>query len=105
MQEVQELPEEGGATSITYPSNTSESLMRITTKGQVTIPLAVRETLGLLPHTEVEFTIRGDTAVLTKAGTRRKGRMLIDHMRGRGRGRLTTDEILALTRPADPAKR
>src|SRR5258708_9066410 len=105
MREPQELPEEGGGSSITYQSNTSECLMRITTKGQVTIPLAVRETLGLLPHTEVEFTIRGDTAVLTKAGTHRKGRMLIEHMRGRGRGRLTTDEILALTRPADAHKR
>src|SRR5258708_24800069 len=50
MRETQELSEEGGANSITYPSNTAESLMRITTKGQVTIPLAVRETLGLLPH-------------------------------------------------------
>ena len=105
MSNAEELSEEGDANSITYPSNTSESLMRITTKGQVTIPLAVRETLGLLPHTEVEFTIRGDTAVLMKAGTRRKGRKLIEHMRGRGRGRLTTDEILALTRPADPGAR
>ena len=79
--------------------------MRITTKGQVTIPLAVREKLGLLPHTEVEFTVRGDTAVLMKAGTRRKGQMLIDHMTGRGNGRMTTDEIMALMRPADSRSR
>ena len=36
--------------------------MRITTKGQVTIPQAIREQLGLLPHTEVEFDIVGDSA-------------------------------------------
>ena len=47
--------------------------MRITSKGQVTIPLEVRERLGLLPNTEVEFTIRGDAALLTKAGARRRG--------------------------------
>src|SRR3954466_4839095 len=97
-----ELTESALDASITYQSNTAEAHMRITTKGQVTIPLAVRERLGVLPHTEVEFTIRGDTAVLTKAGTRRKGRMLIDHMSGRGSGRMTTDEIMALVRPADP---
>ncbi|MEP6730480.1 MAG: AbrB/MazE/SpoVT family DNA-binding domain-containing protein [bacterium] len=78
--------------------------MRITTKGQVTIPLAVREHLGLLPHTEVEFVIKGDTAVLTKATGRRRGRRLVEHMRGRGTVRMTTDQILALTRPTDAAK-
>ena len=30
--------------------------MRITAKGQVTIPAEIRERAGLLPHTEVEFT-------------------------------------------------
>lgn len=29
--------------------------MRVTTKGQVTIPLSVREKLGIIPHSEVEF--------------------------------------------------
>ena len=29
--------------------------MQITSKGQVTIPQNVRNQLGLLPHTEVEF--------------------------------------------------
>jgi AbrB family looped-hinge helix DNA binding protein len=92
--------------SITYKSNTSEVGMRITTKGQVTIPLEVRERLGLLPHTEVEFTIRGNTAVLTKAGGgTRRGRALVQHMRGRGGVAMTTDQILALTRDAPAGKR
>ena len=41
--------------------------MQITTKGQVTIPQHIREQLGLLPHTEVEFEIVGDHARIRKA--------------------------------------
>ena len=67
--------------------------MRITTKGQVTIPLQVREQLGLLPNTEVDFRVEGNTVVMTKASMRSKGRRLIDHMRGRGTVRMSTDEI------------
>ena len=63
-----ELPKATADASITYKSNT-EASMRITTKGQVTIPLQIRERLGLLPNTEVDFAIRGDTVVLTTAGT------------------------------------
>ena len=37
--------------------------MRITSKGQVTIPQHIREKLGLLPNTEVEFEIDRDTCV------------------------------------------
>src|SRR3989442_853246 len=40
--------------------------MRITSKGQVTIPLDIREKLGLLPHCEVEFTIDGDRVLIRK---------------------------------------
>ena len=72
--------------------------MRITTKGQVTIPVEIREQLGLLPHTEVEFDIKGDAVVLKKVRGRRRGRGVVEHMRGRGTVRLSTDEILALTR-------
>lgn len=84
--------------SITYQSNTNEASMRITTKGQVTIPLEVRERLGLLPNTEVHFRIQGDTVVLTKVSGRRKGQRLVEHMRGRGTVRMSTDEIMALMR-------
>lgn len=73
--------------------------MRITSKGQVTIPLAVREQLGLLPHTEVEFVVDGNVAYIKKAeGPSKRGQELIRHMRGRANVRMTTDEILALTR-------
>ena len=41
--------------------------MRITSKGQVTIPQAVREHAGLLPNTEVEFVIDGDLVFLVRS--------------------------------------
>lgn len=73
--------------------------MRITSKGQVTIPLAIRRKTGLLPATEVEFHLRGNTVILRRARTAgRRGGGLLDSMRGRATTRLTTDQIMALTR-------
>lgn len=76
--------------------------MRLTSKGQVTIPLEIREKLGLLPNTEVEFEIDGDAVRIRKAAAPvglTRGQMLIAHMRGRGTRRgMTTDEIMQLTR-------
>ena len=74
--------------------------MRITSKGQVTIPLEIRTRAGLLPHTEVEFALRGETVTLRKVtrGARGRGTRLIERMRGRGTVRMTTDDIMALTR-------
>ena len=73
--------------------------MRITSKGQVTVPVEVREKAGLLPNTEVEFVLRGNTVMLRKAGTpSRRGKRLIALMRGKGAKRMTTDQIMALTR-------
>lgn len=95
---MSDLPPNMAPPSITYHSNTEEAAMKITTKGQVTIPLHVRERLGLLPNTEVDFRVDGDTVVLTKAGVRSKGQRLIEHMRGRGTVRMSTDEIMALMR-------
>ena len=73
--------------------------MKITTKGQVTIPADVRERLGLLPNTQVEFVIEDGRAVLQKRRrSQRRGAKVIAHLRGRGTVPLTTEEILALTR-------
>jgi AbrB family looped-hinge helix DNA binding protein len=73
--------------------------MRITSKGQVTIPHAIREKAGLLPNTEVEFEFDG-RAVRIRRARRKTGRgaQLVAHMRGRGDKTLSTDEIMALTR-------
>lgn len=75
--------------------------MRITSKGQVTIPQHIREALGLLPDTEVEFEIDDNAVRIRPAAAPRRpdrGRLLVDHMRGRGSRRVTTDEIMKLTR-------
>jgi AbrB family looped-hinge helix DNA binding protein len=76
-----------------------EAFMKITVKGQVTIPQEIRERHGLLPGTEVEFVDDGEEVRLVKAeGGRRRGRALVERMRGRADTRLSTDEIMALTR-------
>jgi antitoxin PrlF len=76
--------------------------MRITSKGQVTIPQAVREKTGLLPNTDVEFVVDGtDVRIVKAAPGRRPSRGVTAVQRLResgGRVRLTTDEIMALTR-------
>ena len=73
--------------------------MRITSKGQVTIPRHVRDKLGLLPQTEVEFVVEGNVAyVQKKTGSQPRGRRLVEGMRGKATVKMTTDEIMALTR-------
>lgn len=77
--------------------------MRVTTKGQVTIPQDIRERLGIFPGTEVEFVIKGDSATLVKAkeknGRPTRGDRAIALLAGSATDkRLTTDEILRLTR-------
>jgi AbrB family looped-hinge helix DNA binding protein len=75
--------------------------MRITSKGQVTIPAEIRERAGLLPHTEVEFEFDGKVVRIVRAKTRNKdgrGTRLVAHLRGRGDIAMSTDAIMALTR-------
>ena len=75
--------------------------MRITSKGQVTIPQEIREKAGLLPNTEVEFVYEGGAVRILKAKAGKKpgrGAALVARMRGRGDVKMTTDEIMALTR-------
>ena len=73
--------------------------MRITSKGQVTIPVEIREKLGLVPNTEVEFEVIGDAVYLKKAKVNPNlGKSLVEMMRGKATVKMTTDEIMALTR-------
>lgn len=72
--------------------------MRITTNGQVTIPREIRELLGLLPHTEVAFEVRGDELILRKAESTHRGPTIAERLRGRGDVALSTDQILSMTR-------
>jgi AbrB family looped-hinge helix DNA binding protein len=73
--------------------------MNVTSKGQVTIPIEMRERLGILPNTRVEFRLRGQEIVLRKVESdRRRGREIVGRLRGKGSSKLSTDEILRLTR-------
>jgi len=73
--------------------------MRVTAKGQVTIPQEIRHRLGLLPETEVDFEVVGNAVRIRKArGRAGRGRSIVRRLRGRATTRLTTDQILALTR-------
>lgn len=73
--------------------------MRVTSKGQVTIPRNVRQHLGIFPQSEVEFVVEGNTVVLRMVtGETSRGKKLIETLRGRATVRMTTDEIMALTR-------
>lgn len=75
--------------------------MRITSRGQVTIPAEIRERAGLLPHTEVDFEFDGKAVRIVRAKGRRKdgrGARLIAHLRGRGDVAMSTDAIMALIR-------
>lgn len=74
--------------------------MRITTKGQVTIPQAVREELGLRPHTEVVFTIeRGAAVIRPKGGARTRGQRIAEHLKAHGaKMTMSSRELLGLLR-------
>jgi AbrB family looped-hinge helix DNA binding protein len=75
--------------------------MRITAKGQVTIPQEIRDQFGLLPETEVEFQVEGNTVRLVKVKPKRgtsRGQAAVRRLRGSSDVKMSTDEILALTR-------
>ena len=70
--------------------------MRVTQKGQVTIPLQVRRALGIQPGSDVEFDSNKHGARLLVDSDRAAEE--ISRMRGAGEGEMSTEEILALTR-------
>lgn len=75
--------------------------MRITSKGQVTIPADIRQQAGLLPHTEVDFEYDGVSVRIARAKRARRpgrGAQLVAQLRGQGDVAMSTDEIMALTR-------
>ncbi|MEO7651707.1 MAG: AbrB/MazE/SpoVT family DNA-binding domain-containing protein [Bryobacteraceae bacterium] len=79
--------------------------MGITSKGQITIPQEIRNKLGLLPNTEVEFAIVGDAVEMRKAKPKAqygaRGQAAINALRGTANTGMTTEEIMALMRGKD----
>ncbi len=72
--------------------------MKVTRKGQVTIPQALREKYGIGSDSEVDFVDEGNKIVLKKRGSRDRLLSRIRSARGSATIRMTTDEILKLTR-------
>lgn len=72
--------------------------MKVTEKGQVTIPIEIRERFGFLPHTDVDFVVEGDSVKLVALARGRRGESIVRRLEGSGSVRMTTDEIMALTR-------
>lgn len=74
--------------------------VHITSKGQVTIPQAIRERYGFMPETEVEFIERdGWVGIRTLAAGGRDGiDDFLERLSGSGSGVLSTDEVMELSR-------
>ncbi|MEZ5592085.1 MAG: AbrB/MazE/SpoVT family DNA-binding domain-containing protein [Gammaproteobacteria bacterium] len=71
--------------------------MRVTTKGQVTIPKNVRETLGITPETEIEFVEENGKFYIVKTSDAKANKNL-EKLRGIATVKMSTDEIMDLTR-------
>jgi AbrB family looped-hinge helix DNA binding protein len=75
----------------------------MTSKGQVTIPLELRERYGLGAGVHVDVIATEDGALVRPAPTRSRGLDLVAHLRDRADGGLDADAILRLTRSDEPA--
>lgn len=73
--------------------------MKISTKGQVTIPHDMRIKLGMLPYTEVNFILQDEGVLIQKQhGSKRKGSKLLEQLSGKSRLNMSTEYIMKLTR-------
>jgi AbrB family looped-hinge helix DNA binding protein len=72
--------------------------MRVTTKGQVTIPQHIREKLDIGPASEVEFIEENGRVYVVKRSDDQVSERPLRRYRGIATVRMRTDEILALTR-------
>ena len=73
--------------------------MRITTKGQVTIPQRLRAKFGLLPHTDVTFEEADGCVVIRPVVSKRTlVETRLRETRGVAAAGATTDAVMRLTR-------
>ena len=82
--------------------------MRVTSKGQVTIPISIREKLGIRAETDLEFSVDGDRGVFKKVAAKNgrlsRGERAVALLAGSATDTslaMTTDKILLLTRGDD----
>lgn len=71
--------------------------MRVTTKGQVTIPRRIRELLGIAPKTDIEFVEEDGRVYIVKTSVNKPTKKYAK-LRGIATARMSTDEIMNLTR-------
>ena len=71
--------------------------MRVTTKGQVTIPRNVREILGITPETEIDFKEESGRFYIVKTN-KPSVTGKFKKLRGIATAKMSTDEIMSLTR-------
>jgi len=71
--------------------------MRVTTKGQVTIPQNIREKLGIFPATEIDFIEEQGRVYLVKIKGKSETQRF-KKLRGVATIKMTTDQIMVLTR-------
>lgn len=84
---------------ILLPVRMGGAFMKVTTKGQVTIPMEIREQLDIHPGADVEFVVEGNAVkMIPVTRTNLHGRRIVERLRGKGSVSMTTDEIMALTR-------
>jgi AbrB family looped-hinge helix DNA binding protein len=72
--------------------------MRVTTKGQVTIPQSIREKLGISPAVEIDFIEEKGRIYLVKGNKENNTPCKFRRLRGTATVKMSTDEIMALTR-------
>ncbi len=80
-------------------SNTCDgNTMKVTTKGQVTIPARIRDYLAIAPHSDVDFRIAGNAVVLIKHDASQGTRGRFSVLRGVLKGTRTTEQWMRETR-------
>ncbi len=72
--------------------------MRVTSKGQVTIPQMIREKLGIIPGSEVDFLEKNGRVYLEKNTGSSPRINKFKSYRGVATVKMSTDEIMSLTR-------
>ena len=76
--------------------------MRLNSKGQVTIPAALREQYGLHEGDEVDVVADGDALRIVRVvASPTLGQRAVARMRGRAATTMSTDELLSLLRGDD----
>lgn len=71
--------------------------MRVTTKGQVTIPRNVRERLGIVAETEIDFREDNGKFYIVKTDEPKPSKRF-KKLRGIATAKMSTEDIMKLTR-------